>query len=81
VNLDELAGMYPFESTDAAESAFGAYIFGLIDKASAAGQGLSKRQLAKQANLYHVDSALLGQFRVEISAPEAAQLFAAMANN
>ncbi len=68
-------------STDAAESALGAYIFGLIDKASAAGQGLSKRQLAKQAKLYCADTTLVGEFRVGITSPDIEQLFAPKASN
>ena len=46
--------------------ALGACIFGLTDKASTAGQKLSKRRLAKQASVFRTDFAPLDEFRVRV---------------
>lgn len=68
------------DSKDDRHQVLGAYIHGLIDKASAAGQGFSKRKLAKQCHIYRVDSPLLGTFRIDMANPEVEQLFVSRAN-
>ena len=68
------------ESKDTRSRALGAYIFDLIDKASASGQGFSKRKMAKQGNLYLQDSEILGQFRVDVQHPCFSQVFVSKAN-
>lgn len=68
------------ESKDNMEQMTGAYIYGLIDKASASGQGYSKRKLAKQCHIYRQDSHFLGEFRIDMSSPDIDQLFVSRAN-
>jgi DNA-directed RNA polymerase specialized sigma24 family protein len=68
------------ESKDTRSRALGAYIFDLIDKASASGQGFSKRKMAKQGNLYCVDSPLLGEFRINVVDPGFQSVFVSRAN-
>jgi hypothetical protein len=68
------------DSKDGNEAALGAFIHGLIDKASASGQGFSKRKLAKQCHLYRKDSDILGQFRVDVTDPHFEQMFVSRAN-
>jgi hypothetical protein len=68
------------ESQDSKECALGAFIHGLIDKASAAGQGLSKRKLAKRCHVYRRDPAILGEFRVNCDDPHFEHLFTSRAN-
>lgn len=55
---------------DSQERALGAYLQGLIEKASASGQGLSKRKVAKQGHIFKVDPAILGEFRVNVNHPD-----------
>ena len=50
------------EAPEPEQRAVAAYIHGLLDKASAAGQGYSKRKLAKCVNIYRTDSSRLGDF-------------------
>jgi len=52
------------------EVALGAYIFGLIDKASSSGQGYSQRKLDKHTHVYRQDPSLLGAFRISVLHPE-----------
>jgi hypothetical protein len=68
------------ESKDGNEEALGAFIHGLIEKASAAGQGLSKRQLSKLGHKYRQDPPILGQFRVKLEDPFFDHLFVSRAN-
>jgi len=68
------------ESRDGNEVALGAYIHGLIDKASASGQGYSKRKLAKQCHIYRHDPTILGSFRVDVTDPHFDHLFTSRAN-
>jgi hypothetical protein len=60
--------------------ALGAYIFGLIDKASAQGRGLSNRERAKICPIYRKDPAILGQFVVDVSKEEFNQVLVTKAN-
>jgi hypothetical protein len=60
--------------------AVGAYVFDLIDKASAFGGGFSTREMAKQGNIYTTDSRLLGEFRINVEDPEFATIFVSRGN-
>ena len=62
------------------EQALGAYLFDLIDKASATGKGWSKRKLAKQGDIYRCDPHILGEFRIDITSPDFAHIFVSRAN-
>lgn len=55
---------------DSQERALGAYFQGLIEKASASGQGLSKRKVAKQGHIYKIDPSILGEFRVNVESED-----------
>lgn len=55
---------------DREELAIGAYIFGLIDKASATGIGFSRRKLDKHTHVYIKDSSILGRFSVDVTHPD-----------
>jgi hypothetical protein len=68
------------DSKDGNEAALGAFIHGLIDKASASGQGYSKRKLAKQCHLYRKDPDILGSFRIDVTSPFFDALFTSRAN-
>ena len=68
------------ESKDDREQMVGAYIFGLVDKASASGQGLSKRKMEKQCHFYMLDPECLGQFRIRIENPGADAIFTSRAS-
>lgn len=68
------------ESKDGHEHALGAYIHSLIDKANPAGQGFSKRKIAKQCHIFRCDPELLGQFRIKIEDPNFDQMFVSRAN-
>ena len=60
--------------------AVGAFLFDLIDKASAAGSGFSKRKMAKQGSIYFTDPKILGYFRVSVTDPSFGCLFTSRAN-
>jgi hypothetical protein len=62
------------------EQMIGAYIHGLIDRASASEQGLSARQKLKEGNLFFQDSAVLGEFRISMADPQVEHLFVSRAN-
>jgi hypothetical protein len=68
-------------SHDPREVALGAYIHGMIDKASFKESGLTKRQMKKQTNVYRTDPAILGKFRVRADDPDFEHVFTARANN
>jgi hypothetical protein len=68
------------DSKDGNEAALGAFIHGLIDKASASGQGYSKRKLAKQCHLYRKDPDILGDFRIDVTSPFFDAMFTSRAN-
>lgn len=68
------------ESEDRRKRAIGAYLFDLIDKASASGQGFSRRKMAKQGNIYVKTPDLLGEFRIDVTLPEFDQVFVSRAN-
>jgi hypothetical protein len=74
------ASKHLVESKDDREQVLGAYIHGLIDKASASGQGFSKRKMAKQCHIYRVDPKYLGEFRINLKDPNIDQLFVSRAN-
>ena len=61
--------------------ALGAYVFGLIDKASAQGRGLSQRERAKICPIYRRDPDMLGKFEVNVAAPEFDHFLLSRANN
>jgi hypothetical protein len=60
--------------------AVGAFLFDLIDKASAAGSGFSKRKQAKQGSIFCSIPPLLGQFRIDVTHPDFSQIFTSRAN-
>lgn len=68
------------ESRDTRHKALGAYLFDLIDKASASGLGYSKRKLAKQGHLYVHDPEILGRFRIQVEDPDFPKIFVSRAN-
>jgi hypothetical protein len=68
------------ESKDPQEHALGAYIHSLIDKANPAGQGFSKRKLAKQCHIYRQDPECLGFFRIKVEDPNFDSWFVSRAN-
>lgn len=68
------------DSGEGREHALGAYIHSLIDKANPAGQGFSKRKIAKQCHIYRNDPPLVGEFRIDVAAPEFEQMFVSRAN-
>ena len=68
------------ESDDRRKKAIGAYLFDLIDKASASGQGFSRRKMAKQGNVFITTPAIFGEFRIDVTNPDFAQCFSSRAN-
>lgn len=68
------------ESRDPQDIALGAFVHGLIDKASASGQGFSKRKLSKLCHIYRTDPSVLGEFRVDVQNPDFKHLFTSRAN-
>lgn len=68
------------DSSDTRKKAIGAYLFDLIDKASASGQGFSRRKMAKQGDVYTKTSDLLGEFRIDVASPDFDQIFVSRAN-
>lgn len=68
------------DSKDPQEHALGAYIHSLIDKANPAGQGYSKRKVAKQCHIYRTDPAILGDFRIRVDDPDFRHIFVSRAN-
>jgi hypothetical protein len=68
------------KSLDTRDKAIGAYLSDLIDKASASGQGFSRRKMAKQGDIYVTMPALLGEFRIPVTATDFDQIFVSRAN-
>src|SRR5271166_5485711 len=68
------------ESKNGQQHALGAYIHSLIDKANPAGQGFSKRKIAKQCHIYRQDPDLLGEFRIRVDDPNFDHMFVSRAN-
>jgi len=68
------------EGTDINSLALGAFVFGLIDKASAQGKGLSTREKAKISPICRRDPSILGEFRVEVTHPDFNHLLVTKAN-
>jgi hypothetical protein len=62
------------------QRAIGAYIFDLIDKASASGHGYSTRKMAKQGNILVTTTPLLGEFRIDVNDPTFDQILVSRAN-
>jgi hypothetical protein len=62
------------------EHALGAYIYSLIDKANPAGQGYTKRKLAKQGHIVKTDPPITGQFRIDVTDPDFEAMFTSRAN-
>jgi hypothetical protein len=52
------------------ELALGAYLHGLIDKASSSGQGYNQRKLDKYTHVLRRDPGVLGSFRISITDPD-----------
>ena len=50
--------------------ALGAYLQGLIEKASASGMGYSRRKLSKQGHIQLRDPDILGEFCIDVSDPD-----------
>lgn len=75
-----LAARVLSDSSDTRKRAIGAYVFDLIDKASASGQGFSRRKMAKQGDLYICTPPLLGDFRIDVSSPDFDHVFVSRAN-
>lgn len=69
------------KSKETAIIALGAYVFGLIDKASAQGKGLSNRERAKICPIYRKDAAIVGAFSKDVGLPEFEQCLVSKANN
>lgn len=67
-------------SQETRDKAIGTYMFDLIDKADASGQGFTMRKQAKQGNLYVKTPALLGEFRIDVTDQNMDQLFYSRAN-
>jgi hypothetical protein len=63
------------ESPDPRHKALGAYVWDLIEKASAYGTGLNQRKLAKGGTIFVSDPAILGHFRMAVEDPCFAQVF------
>lgn len=72
--------MQPPNSKDPKEIALGAFVHGLIDKASASGQGYSKRKLSKLCHIYRQDPELLGSFVLDVANPDFHYMFTSRAN-
>ena len=68
------------DSKDPQEIALGAFVHGLIDKASASGQGYSKRKLSKLCHIYRQDPEILGSFVLNVQNPDFHYLFTSRAN-
>lgn len=68
------------ESAEPREMALAAFVHGLIDKASASGQGFSKRKISKLCHVYRNDPDLLGAFRIDVTHPDFKYLFTSRAN-
>jgi hypothetical protein len=68
------------DSSDTRKRAVGAYLFDLIDKASASGQGVSRRKAAKQGDIYIQTPSILGEFRIDVSSPDFDHVFVSRAN-
>jgi hypothetical protein len=68
------------ESGEAQSHALGAYIHSLIDKANPSGVGYSKRKVSKLGHIYVRDPDTLGEFRVNVSAPDFDAWFVSRAN-
>jgi hypothetical protein len=63
-------------SADPGHKALGAYVFALIDKASAFGAGVKPEEECKQAGcLQFQDSAILGRFRMRVEDPGFCEAF------
>jgi hypothetical protein len=68
------------ESKEPSEIAMSAFVQGLIDKASASGQGFSKRKLSKLCHIYRADPTCLGDFVIDVQNPDFKSLFTSRAN-
>jgi len=68
------------KSNDRRDKAIGAYVSDLIDKASASGQGFSRRKLAKQGAVHVKTPDILGEFRISVTDPAFDQIFVSRAN-
>jgi hypothetical protein len=62
------------------QRALGAYLFSLVDKMSASGAGITKREVRKYAHHHGADPDVLGKFVVKIGEPGFGALFTPRAN-
>lgn len=65
--------------SDKRELALGAYIHGLIDKASSSGQGYTHRKTDKHTHVFKQDPQILAAFRVDVMSPDFDNLFVSRA--
>ena len=66
-------------STDMRQRAIGAWLFGMIDKASVRGIGKNTIAAAKEGSMYITNTRLLGEFRIKIEDPEFDSVFTSRA--
>jgi hypothetical protein len=69
------------KSDEPKDKAISAYLEGLLEKASAAGTGITARQQAKQGHMNRCDPAVLGEFSIRLEDPTIAHVFMPRANN
>jgi hypothetical protein len=69
------------DKDDELSLSLGAMIYGLIDKASANGQGYSKRKLEKMSFLFKEDPDLLGSFYIDVEDPAFDHIMVSRANH
>ncbi len=67
-------------SKEPSELALGSYLYGLINKASASEQGLSKREKRKHGHLYRTDPMILDQFVISVDDPDFDDVMVSRAN-
>lgn len=67
------------ESKDMRAQALGAFLWGLVDKASTTGAGVTARQAAKQGHMYARTSQMYNEFRVDVTDPEFGEMFSGRA--
>ena len=68
------------QSKEPRELALGAYIFGLLNKASASGQGMTARERKKQGHMFRTDPMILDQFTIRADDPHFDDVMVSRAN-
>jgi len=69
------------DKTDEKSLSLGAMVYGLIDKASANGQGYSKRKIDKISYLFRSDPNILGSFYIDVQDPNFDNILVSRANH